>query len=511
MKKSFLFYIFIFIIIALNTLAYNTIDMDYWARLLQGNAFWELGHILKTDPFSYVQTHEWIDHEWGSSVIFSFVQNTAGFGGILLLRTVIVFLIFFLIFKTLNIVSENRNRLLDVLLFGVSLAAMPTIIQSGLRCHFFTFLFFAFFIFILENVRKTGNRKLLLLLPVTMLFWCNIHGGCVSGLGLLGIYTIGEFLNKKPFKAYLLTLICSLIVLFINPYGFEYVKFIFIASTMERPFVTEWISPFFHPNWKFLLEFKILYIFYLLVLLFSFKKFKKDYTKYILLFVCAYVSFRYVKNVPFFIIVSFIFLYENIYNLFNKLFGGKVKRNAAFAIFVCIIILLLNSALRSFIGNIGYSFLREQPLLEVEFLKVNELKGKVLAPFDMGSYIAYKLYPDNLIYMDGRYEEVYYKDTKDALDDFYNVRGNWDKVLDGRPDYIIVPSDALLNDYLLENEDYKRIYLNRKNSVYSLKTNLKEIYRLPSENYYYYINNAFKTNFKYTDDIIIDGKKVIFE
>ena len=58
---------------------YNTIDMDYWARILQGNAFWQLGHILKTDCFSYTPTHIWLDHEWGSSVIFSFLQNNFSF------------------------------------------------------------------------------------------------------------------------------------------------------------------------------------------------------------------------------------------------------------------------------------------------------------------------------------------------------------------------------------------------------------------------------------------------
>ena len=70
--------------IALITLANNTIDPDYWARLLQGNAFWLNGIIMKEDIFSYTKTHHWIDHEWGSSVVFSFIQNNFGFIGILL-------------------------------------------------------------------------------------------------------------------------------------------------------------------------------------------------------------------------------------------------------------------------------------------------------------------------------------------------------------------------------------------------------------------------------------------
>ena len=40
--------------------------------------------------------------------------------------------------------------------------------------------------------------------------------------------------------------------------------------------------------------------------------------------------------------------------------------------------------------------------------RINNMNGNILAPFDMGSYITYKLFPNNLIYMDGRYEEVYF-------------------------------------------------------------------------------------------------------
>ena len=507
-KKEFLLFIsFIFIILALKTLTYNTIDMDYWARLLQGNAFWELGHILKQDPFSYTQTHAWLDHEWGSSVIFSFIQNNFGFNGILFFRTLIVTSIFTLIFFTIKLQTEKNNDFLNIVYFIFSMAAMPTIVQSGLRCHFFTFLFFTLFIYILELVRKKDKNKLLVLLPIIMLFWSNIHGGCVSGLGLLGLYTIGEFLNKKDWKKYLLTLVCSLAVMFINPYGFDFVKFIFMASTMERPFVTEWISAFAHQNPLFLIEFKILFCINFAIILLNLKKLKTDYTKLFILVACAFLSFKYVKNTPFFIIVSFMFLYEYIVNIFNEKLPKKQEK---------IITLLLIITTLFFTGKtckeyLQYSFLLEQPLRVVEFLKANQLKGKIISPFDMGSYISYKLFPDILIYMDGRYEEVYPKELKDNLDNFYNVQGEWYKVLETNPDYIIVPTDATVNDNLSTIKEYKLLYRNEINSLYSHTSNLKEKYVLPTNEIIYYHDNAFKTNFSFKDEIIINGEKVIFK
>lgn len=502
--NSKILYIFLFVFLLIQTFIYNTIDMDYWARLLQGNAFWSLGYILKNDPFSYTGTHLWLDHEWGASVIFSFIHNNLGFYGILLFKTFFVFLLFFFIYKTILLRVKNINNLFILLLFIIASYALPTIVHSCLRCHFFTFLFFSIFIYILEIVRLNKNYKLLFFLPLIMMFWCNIHGGCVAGLGLIFIYTIGELLNKRIFKFYLLAFFLSLCVLFINPYGFEYVKFIFMASTMSRPFVTEWISPFLHPNLAFLVEFKVFYIVSLLYLLFSFKKYKTDYTKYILLFVCAFISFKSVKNTPFFIIVSLIFLFIDIFEL-------EIKN---FNLYILITILIFFSYGIYGLLYCRYHFLSQQPVKVVDFIDINNLKGNILCPFDMGSYVYYKLYPNNLVYMDGRYEEVYFDEQKKNVDKFYNASDDYDDILKEKipPDYIIIPTDALVNDYMWENKQYQMIYQDENETLYSSVSKLKKVYTLPSRNYYdYSLKEAFKTKFKFTDEVMINGKKVIFE
>ena len=112
---------------------------------------------------------------------------------------------------------------------------------------------------------------------------------------------------------------------------------------------------------------------------------------------------------------------------------------------------------------------------------------------DMGSYIAYKLYPDNLIYMDGRYEEVYFDETKKMLDNFFNMSENWNEILDNeyRPDFIIAPIDAAVNDLLEQRKDYILVWTDERNWVYSDINKMKKIYKRPSNDFYYYIKNAF--------------------
>ena len=149
-------------------------------------------------------------------------------------------------------------------------------------------------------------------------------------------------------------------------------------------------------------------------------------------------------------------------------------------------------------------------------LKQTYLTGRILAPFDYGSFLAYKLYPDNLIYMDGRYEEVYFNQTKDLLDDFYNVKNDGYKILNDKPEYVIVPTDALVNDYMQKIDDYKLIYNDETDCLYSYITNMKSEYKhlnINSENLKEYIKSysALKPNFQFTDNIVINGEKVIFK
>ena len=479
-KSPIIFYLFLIVLISIMVVTYNTIDMDYWARLIQGNFFWNTGHILKEDIFSFTPTHKWIDHEWGSSVIFSFIQNHLGFNGILAFRTLIVFFILFFLFKIISIQTKNNNNLLNIIYSIAIIYAIPTISMSGLRCHFFTFLFFTIFLYILELVRKENKNGLLFILPIIMMFWANIHGGCVSGLGLIGLYFIGEFLNKKPYRKYILTLFACLAIMFINPYGIDYVKFIFMATTMTRPFVTEWISAFSHPVWDFMLVFKILFLLNLGLVIFNIKKVKTDYTKYIMLFVCAFISAKYVKNTPFFIIVSAAFLYETYYEILHNFI-----ENHSGKLYLLTFAFILIFPLKELFLCLPAFPISQQPLQAVEFLKINNLKGNIIAPFDYGSYIIYKLYPNNLIYMDGRYEEVYYDEQKRLIDNFYNVKDNWDEILESNPDYIIVPSNALLVDYLSKIQGYSLIYKDNTNYIYSKNEKVQKAYKLPSDDYKY--------------------------
>lgn len=415
-------------------------DYDLFARLIVGKSVIENGFILKHDFYSYAPTHLWLDHEWGASAIIYWVSTLSEFFNKSILTTLSAFksLLVFGIFAIATICVNVRNSKyssFNILYFALAVFASNIVFASTVRCHMFSFLLFALFVLILELYRLHGKKWLLAILPFLMLLWGNIHGGCLSGLGLILIYAVGEFLNKKNPIPYLITLIVSSIVLFVNPYGFEYVKFLFTAGTMSREWISEWASPFATTFYAF--KFKIYFIFMILIALLKgienkFDLKNVDMTKLLLLVSTGYLAVMHTKLLPFFVISSAIFMFDDVLSILNKIRSLSLlandKNKYVYAVILFISLSALNSAnIHNNTISVNQKYL---PYNAVEFLATNSVKGNILVDMTYGSYVGYKLYPNNKIFMDGRYEEVYFPDLLIEMKDFFRMNGNnFDKIL----------------------------------------------------------------------------------
>lgn len=424
-------------------------DYDLFARLIVGKSVIENGFILKHDFYSYTPTHLWLDHEWGASAIIYWVSTLSEFFNKSILTTLSVFksLLVFGIFAIATICVNVRNSKyssFNILYFALAVFASNIVFASTVRCHMFSFLLFTLFVLILELYRLHSKKWLLAILPFLMLLWGNIHGGCLSGLGLILIYAVGEFLNKKNPTPYLITLIVSSIVLFVNPYGFEYVKFLFTAGTMSREWISEWASPFSTTFYAF--KFKIYFIFMILIALLKGVENKYDLknvdmTKLLLLVSTGYLAVMHTKLLPFFAIISAIFMFDDVLSILNKIRSLSLlandKNKYVYAVILFISLSALNSANTS--NNTISVNQKYLPYNAVEFLATNSVKGNILVDMTYGSYVGYKLYPNNKIFMDGRYEEVYFPDLLLEMKDFFRMNGNnFDKILTKYPTDIVL-------------------------------------------------------------------------
>lgn len=500
-KKTLLFFITLFLLILAFSMSATHFDFDLWARLIAGMGVINGGHVLTEDFLSYTPVHTWWDHEWGAGVIFYAFLKFLGPYSLIILQAIMLFLIFFTISKIIKLRTNETPY--NILFYFFTLMAVMDNLNNPIRCHMFSFLFFTIFIYILEKVRQ-GNNKLLFIIPFMTILWNNIHGGVVSGLGLIGMYALGEFLNKKSYLKYIYTLIVSLLTLIINPWGYKYIQFLFMANTMQRPYIIEWWGLFSKYYFLKQIKFKLFMfasiaiesiIIYKNIKLQKIKTWyeKADKVKYIILLATLYLAISHVKLLPFFAIATICFVYEDFYNLIKNIEFPKWKDKI---IYIAILsISIFTFLIKDFSIPVGMNV---YPIKEVEFIKLNKLKGNILSNFGFGSYISYKLYPNNLIYMDGRYEEVYYDYMVPVLKEFFLAYPNWKQLITYfPPDIMILEKSYPIYNVINKSNDWQNAYEGEYFGVFVSKKIAKKDYIIPTNNIDYYKNTLFNTGIKF--------------
>lgn len=506
-------YIFIIGIIVfcvgLASVSFNAPDYDLWARLIAGGHIVENFSILKNDFLSYTPTHPWYDHEWGASVFFYLALKHFGDSGLILLKGILIALTILVCYKTVELNKPKSTIPYNILYFAIMFITVQKSLGLTVRCLLFTCLFFALFLYILEKFRKTDNGKYLILLPIIMLFWGNIHGGCISGLGLIGIYCVGEFLNKKPIKKYLLALITSTLVLFINPYGVKYVEFLFFAAGMKREYIAEWASSFSTKYMFSYLRYKLYLIVMLLTAIIYHIKNKINYdkidkTKVLIILAMTYISVTHVRHQAFFILTVGTLLYDEFYELYNWLIrkiipikNEELKKNLVTLKEICVYTFVFMLALPPLLNANKEIRITETkyPRYAIEFIKINKIKGNLFINFDWGSYAAYKLYPDNLIVMDGRYEEVYNPELILQLRDFHILNGDWYKIIrDYKTDVMIIEKQYPVFNEIQKKKEWTLVFENNLSGVFVPTETVKNEYLMPIPKSDYYNKTKFRTN-----------------
>lgn len=500
-RKALIFYITVFLLILAFTTTANYLDYDLWARLIAGMGVIDGGHVLKVDFLSYTPVHTWWDHEWGSGVIFYACLKYLGSYSLMILQALLMFGILFTASRIIK--QRTQETPYNILFYFFTLMAVMANLNMPIRCHMFSFLFFTIFIYILEKVRN-GNDKLLLTIPPLVILWNNIHGGVVSGLGLIAMYGLGEFLNKKPYLKYIITDIISFAVLIINPWGYEYIKFLLMANTMQRPYIIEWWGLFSKFYLFKQIKFKLFMIGTILVealsihkdiKLNSVKKWyeKADKVKYIIILATLYLAITHVKLLPFFAIASLCFIYEDFYKLIKNIKFPSWKDKVIYG-------LILGLSTFTFLAK-DFSVpvgMDNYPVKEVEFIKINNLKGKILSNFGYGSYISYKLYPNNLIFMDGRYEEVYNDYMVPLLKEFFLAYPNWDQIFKYfPPDVMIIEKSYPVYTVLSSSKEWKNVYEGKYFGVFIPSRVAKQKYKQPTDDVNYYKNTLFTTGINF--------------
>ena len=493
-----IFYFTIACFIMLFGSIYSDIDFDFWARLTVGKSFFQTGQLFNYDFQSYGTTHEFIDHEWGSSLIFYLIQNYLGDIGLFFFKTILILLTIFIIVRIIKL--EKNDAKMHFLFFFFALQSISYNIFSTVRCQSFSFLFFVLYLYILKKSKT--NPKILWTIPVINIIWANLHGGFAIGLVLLLLYAFGELLNKEKSKPYFITFFIACLTTLINPYGIHYIYFIFKALSLNRICITEWHSVFFTPMYKYsFVKFKIFFILTSILFIYTILKnlkafgliefYKKiDKTKYLILLFTMIISIKYLRFHVFFTYCVVALCYNNFYEIFNKKLPEKIDSIKEIILSVLILISMLSHLYNyKFINTVRE---HDYPIYCIEFLRINNLKGNLLTNFHFGSYASYKLYPNIQVFMDGRYEEVYDVNLINKMGELF-LSKNDDLLKKYHTDFIIIEKEYDLYDTLKALPDWFLAYESEKYGLF-LSSKLKNTkFIKPTIDQNYYNREKFKT------------------
>ena len=137
----------------------NNYDYDLYARLIVGEYFYGHGSISYEDFLSYTPTHLWYDHEWGSSVVFYTFLKLFGPFGLVLIQAMLMFFTTFFIVKIQGLQKYKYPTSLFFIVAFLLLFSHQN--PSIVRCHMFSFMFFAMFLYFLEKTKKNPKSNIL--------------------------------------------------------------------------------------------------------------------------------------------------------------------------------------------------------------------------------------------------------------------------------------------------------------------------------------------------------------
>lgn len=505
MKKNY-FYLAIFIMLYIFVVINNQADWDLWARLAVGKVFFQIGHVLPHDIFAYTDVKPlWVDHEWGTGVILYFLAHFFGDFGLNTLKLGIVAGIFFFLY-TLNqrrkegSNEENPYRIGFYAIWGATLG-FP--FGTTLRSQAFTYFFFAMWLYWLDLLRAGSSKVKWWFFPLTMLVWANVHGGFLSGLGIMGLFIVSEILCKRPWKIYLKPFVSSFAVTFINPYGVKYWTYLIHAVSMPRPFVSEWsplnLQEFFY-NPAYLTSIKLISLLFVLSIPYLLIKRPKNYflSDFLIILATLYMGISHVRHISFFIIAIFAYSYYWIYPAFNwytspvsnwikntlpqqlrALFLNGRDAIVYTVIFFVGLIIMLFMPFNVSVSNKVF------PVNAVKFMQVNHISGNLLVLFNWGSYAHWKLYPQCKIAVDGRYEETYTDKLIDEVARFHYNGKNWDDLLRNyHTDAILVPKDYdIYRDRLIYLKDWIIAYHDDSSALFVRKSQYRLDYKPIPKNF----------------------------
>jgi hypothetical protein len=222
--------------------------LDFWHHLARGRAMIEQGQLVDRDLFTYtVAGQPFQDVNWLSQLAYYELYQA---GGLALVQTVNALLVALTLLLLVALCRRKGGSSSVAVVIGVfTFFGLWQIL--AIRPQTFSLLLFVLLYELLD--RAENDRRWLLLPPVLLALWTNLHGAFPAGLMLIGCFLLasawrawrdGNLRRDRQTLALALCQAASLLATLANPYGWGI--YLYVGQTSSRAAdrgILEWLPP----------------------------------------------------------------------------------------------------------------------------------------------------------------------------------------------------------------------------------------------------------------------------
>ncbi len=381
-------------------------DIDFWWHIAAGKTILDNGVIPSQDPFGIYNAanscgQTVLKSEWLGQVFLYLAYRFFELDGIIFLRAAVLTACLGIVYWRCRIAETKRLFSLSIL----ALTGLAILFHTGERPQLFSFLYLSLVFLLLDMHLQTARRWPLYLVPLIFLLWANSHGGVVFGVGVLGLFCMGYFLENRlaagsfntPQNRFMLAVMgLSIAAFLLAPSVLDTFKCIALHETgsireRESEYATPWaLWPLTIYYWIFFAAF--------LVSLPGF--FGRAYLKQAIV-VCTVAAFSLTgyRYIPLFALLAAPYIAASLSRMLWR--AWLPDTTASLAALAITLYFLTYGFKQDRIFQHGALEAR-YPVAEVAFIKAKHLSGRMFNTMNWGGYLLWNLSPTVTIFMDGR-------------------------------------------------------------------------------------------------------------
>lgn len=463
---------------------------------LQNDIFYDIkvGEKYFTEGINTIENlsiHEnlkYVSHHFLVTILHYIIHYFAGFNGIYILEMVLT-CILALLFYTANKIYISNKKLSYIFVF-IELFFMIGYIST--RAQMFSYILFLLEFICIEKFLRTSKKKHLVILSIVPLLLINFHAGTIPiYFIIISVYLLNYFNinivrleNEKEFKKNLkylfIPIISGLVLMFINPFGFDGIIYGF--KTYGNSFINDYILEFQNSS----IGNNLYFFIYLIILLLSYVFTKQKIKTHQLLFllgstVMSLVALRHFSLFVIMNIVNLCFLEEILTNIYIWFYNDSknidkqklIFKVLSYTVFGITIFMICFSNIlfrkNKFLPNTDY------PISAIEYISENIDKDKrIFNKYDWGSLLIYNgIKP----FIDSRcdlYTPEYNNGCEVANDyvKLIKLTCNPDEIFEKyNIDYILINKTTPLYTFLDNNKKYIKVFNDDTSSIFLIDKN----------------------------------------